>query len=109
MIAEMKRVVKPGGRVILEFDNALNGLVVGPLKRWTGRERGSLPGEIRQVIGSDWPVRRRRGAVYPVVWRMFSRFPRVFAPVEKLAYYPGFAHLSHRLYYELGTPPSPSP
>lgn len=107
MISEMKRVVKPGGRVILEFDNALNGLVVGPLKRWTGRERGSLPGEIRQVIGEDWPVRRRRGAVYPIVWRIFSRFPRIFAPIEKLAYYPGFAHLSHRLYYELATPSSP--
>lgn len=104
MISEMKRVVKPGGRIILEFDNALNGLVVGPLKRWIGRERGSLPREIRHVIGEDWPVRRRRGAVYPVVWRAFSRWPRVFGPVEKLAYYPGFTHLSHRIYYELAAP-----
>ena len=44
MVQEMKRVLKPGGRLLLEFDNALHGGLVGPFKRWTDRERGSLPG-----------------------------------------------------------------
>jgi ubiquinone/menaquinone biosynthesis C-methylase UbiE len=104
MVQEMKRVVKPGGRLVLEFDNALHGGFVGPFKRWTDREQGSLPGEIREVLGDDCQVLRCRGAVYPVVWRVLSRFPRLGAAVERLAYLPGLRHLAHRLYYELRKP-----
>jgi ubiquinone/menaquinone biosynthesis C-methylase UbiE len=104
MVQEMKRVVKPGGRLILEFDNALHGGLVGPFKRWTGREQGSLPGEIRQVLGDDCDVMRCRGAVYPIVWRVLSRMPALGSSIERLAYYPGFRHLAHRLYYELRKP-----
>lgn len=104
MIAEMKRVVKPGGRLVLEFDNALHGLVVGPIKRWTGRERGSVPREIRSAIGNDCRILRRRGAVYPVVWRVLSRWPAVGMPLERLAYLPGIRHLAHRVYYEVEKP-----
>ena len=104
MVREMKRVLKPGGRLILEFDNALHGGIVGPWKRWTGRERGSLPREIRQVIGDDCRILRRRGAVYPVVWRLLARWPRIGASFERLGYLPGVRHLTHRLYYELKKP-----
>lgn len=104
MVHEMKRVLRPGGRLILEFDNALHGGIVGPWKRWTGRERGSLPGEIRHVLGNDCRILRRRGAVYPVVWRLLARWPRVGASLERLGYLPGVGHLSHRLYYELQKP-----
>jgi len=104
MVQEMKRVVTPGGRLVLEFDNALHGGLVGPFKRWTDRERGSLPGEIRDVLGDDCQVLRCRGAVYPVIWRVLSRFPRFGASVERLAYLPGLRHLAHRLYYELRKP-----
>ena len=104
MVQEMKRVVKPGGRLVLEFDNALHGGLVGPFKRWTERERGSLPGEIRTVLGDDCEVTRCRGAVYPVIWRVLSRFPRFGAAIERLAYLPGVRHLAHRLYYEVRKP-----
>jgi SAM-dependent methyltransferase len=104
MVMEMKRVLKPGGRLILEFDNALHGGVVGPWKRWTGRERGSLPGEIRRVLGRDCRVVRRRGAVYPVIWRWLARWPLIGEPLEKLGYLPGVCWLTHRMYYELHKP-----
>jgi ubiquinone/menaquinone biosynthesis C-methylase UbiE len=104
MVQEMKRVVKPGGRLVLEFDNALNGGVIGLAKRWSGRERGSLPGEIRRVLGEDVEVLRCRGAVYPVIWRALSHVPTLGASLEKLAYLPGVRHLAHRLYYEVRTP-----
>ncbi len=104
MVQEMKRVVKPGGRLVLEFDNALHGGIVGPFKRWTDRERGSLPGEIRTVLGDDCEVTRCRGAVYPVIWRVLSRVPRFGAALERLAYLPGVRHLAHRLYYEVRKP-----
>jgi ubiquinone/menaquinone biosynthesis C-methylase UbiE len=104
MVQEMKRVLKPGGRLLLEFDNALHGGIVGPFKRWTDRERGSLPGEIRTVLGDDCEVTRCRGAVYPVIWRVLSRAPRFGAAMERLAYLPGVRHLAHRLYYEVRKP-----
>lgn len=101
MIAEMKRVTKPGGILVLEFDNALHGFGLGLYKRWSGREEGSLPGEIRRAIGDRCRVERVYGAVFPVVWRLFHRFPRLFMPVEKMAFVPPFNRVAHRVYYKL--------
>lgn len=101
MVAEMKRVVRPGGILVLEFDNALHGLGLGLYKRWTDVERGSLPSEIRYVTGDGCHVMGIYGAVFPVVWRLFSHFPRVFGALEKIAYLPFFNRLSHRVYYKI--------
>ena len=101
MIAEMKRVVVPGGTLVLEFDNALQGLGLGLYKRWQGTERGQLPWELRQAIGDDCTIISVYGAVIPVLWRVFHRFPRVFSRVETIAYLPLLNRLSHRVYYKL--------
>jgi ubiquinone/menaquinone biosynthesis C-methylase UbiE len=103
MISEMKRVTKPGGTLVLEFDNALHGLgLVGLYKRWFRDERGTLPWEARYVLGDDCRIVRVRSAVLPIVWRLFYHAPRVFLPVEKLSYLPLVKHiLGHRLYCQL--------
>jgi ubiquinone/menaquinone biosynthesis C-methylase UbiE len=101
MITEMKRVTKPGGTIVLEFDNALHGLVVGLYKRWFGYERGSLPWEIRHVLWNNCKVVRVYGAVFPVIWRFLRRFPEPSVALEKIAYTPPFNRLSHRIYYKL--------
>jgi len=101
MVAEMKRVAKPGGAIVLEFDNALHGLIIGLYKRWSGRERGALPGEIAYVIGNDCRVGKVYGAVFPIVWRAFHHFSRLFIQLEKVAYYPPMNRLSHRVFYKL--------
>lgn len=107
MVGEMKRVVKPGGIVIIELDNALHGLVVGPYKRWTGRERGSLPCEIRYMVGDHCRVVRYYGAVCPVLWRIFYRFPSFFSQLEKLEYFPLFNRLGQRIYCKIVTDQQP--
>jgi ubiquinone/menaquinone biosynthesis C-methylase UbiE len=101
MVAEMKRVAKPNGTLVLEFDNALHGIGIGLYKRWFGDERGSLPGEIRYLLGDGVRVTHIHGAVYPVVWRWLYRFPRFFMPFEKAAYYAPLNRFSHRIYYRL--------
>lgn len=105
MIAEMKRVVRPGGIVVLEFDNAIHGLGLGLIKRWTGREHGSLPWEIRRVIGPDCQVTHVYGAVFPVVWRLLYRAPSFSSKLEKIAYYPPFNWVAHRIFFRLVTAP----
>jgi ubiquinone/menaquinone biosynthesis C-methylase UbiE len=101
MIAEMKRVARPGGFLVLEFDNALQGLLLGLYKRYFRDERGSLPGEIRYVLGDHCRVVQIYGAVFPVVWRLFRHFPKIFVSIEKITYLPPFNRLSHRIYYKV--------
>lgn len=103
MIAEMKRVTKPGGTLILEFDNALHGLgVVGLFKRFFRDERGTLPWEARYVLGGDCRIVKVRSAVIPIAWRLFYRAPGIFLPMEKISYLPLLNRvLGHRIYYQL--------
>jgi len=101
MISEMKRVVRPGGVVVLEFDNAVHGLGLGLFKRWTGREHGSLPWEIRKVIGSDCRVTAIYGAVFPVVWRLLYKWPSASFPIEELAYHSPINWIAHRIFFRL--------
>src|SRR6267154_5389304 len=103
MIAEMKRVTKPGGTIVLEFDNALNGLgVVGLFKRFFRDERGTLPWEARYVIGDGCRIVKVRSAVFPIVWRLFYKAPSVFMPLEKISYTPLLNRiLGHRIYYQI--------
>jgi len=101
MVTEMKRVVKPGGHMVLEFDNALHGLCVGLYKRWFREERGVLPREIRFILGDDCKVENVSGAVFPIVWRLLYRIPRVSIPLEKISFYWPMSRLAHRIYYKI--------
>ena len=103
MIAEMKRVTKPGGTLVLEFDNALHGLgLLGLYKRFFRDERGTLPSEASYVIGDGCRIVRVRSAVLPAVWRLFYHAPGIFLPIEKVSYLPIFNRiLGHRIYYQV--------
>ena len=101
MVQEMKRVTNPGGVVVIELDNALHGILVGPYKRWSGKERGSLPGEIRYMVGDHCRIVRYYGAAFPVLWRIFFHFPALFTRLEKLEYYPPLNRLAQRIYCKI--------
>jgi ubiquinone/menaquinone biosynthesis C-methylase UbiE len=103
MVAEMIRVTKPGGTIVLEFDNAFHGLVLlGLFKRFFRDERGTLPWEARYVIGDKCRITKVRSAVFPIVWRFLYRAPRIFMPLEKISYAPILRRiLGHRIYYQL--------
>ena len=98
IIAEMKRVVKPGGVLLLDFANALNGLVIGLYRRWRIKAGVSLPSEIRSAVGGNCRIALLYGAPLPTVWRLFYHFPRLGATVEKIAYIPPFNWLAQGIY-----------
>jgi SAM-dependent methyltransferase len=98
IIAEMKRVVRPGGVLLVDFGNALNGLVLGMYRRWHGKVGELLPGEIRYAIGAGCRMARVYGAPLPAAWRLFYHFPRLGAAVEKIAYIPPFNWLAQGIY-----------
>jgi ubiquinone/menaquinone biosynthesis C-methylase UbiE len=101
MVAEMKRVLKREGFLVLEFDNALNGIGVGLYKRWRGVEQGALPHEIRYVLGCGCRVARVYGAVLPIVWRWLHRAPSISFALEKVGFIPLLNRLGHRVYYKV--------
>jgi SAM-dependent methyltransferase len=61
-IREMARVTRPGGVVIVEFDSALQGLVLGAARKYFGKD-----------IGYDWP------------WEIRASFPRSLLRIERIA------------------------
>jgi ubiquinone/menaquinone biosynthesis C-methylase UbiE len=103
MVAEMKRVLKPAGILVLEFTNGLNGACIGLYRRWLHTTPGTLalPWEIRSVIGSDCRIVRVYGAPLPTFWRVFWRFPRFSKGLETVGRIPPFNHLCQRVYYKI--------
>jgi len=101
MVSEMKRVLKPGGTLLLEFDNGLQLGLLGAYKRWSGREKGAMmPWEISHIIGSGVRVEAIHGAVVPIFGHLMWRLPNVSAQLEKAAYFTPFNRLAHRIYYK---------
>ena len=102
-VAEMKRVLKPGGILVLEFTNALNGVGIGLIRRWTDAQPGVLtfPHEVPKVIGDGCRIERVYGGPFPSVWRVVYRFPDLFQKIEKIAYFPPFKWFGQRLYYKI--------
>jgi len=94
-VFEIGRVLKPGGIAVIEFDNALHGLLLGPARKYFGRD-----------IGYDWPWMVRAcfpggtfcaisvlGANLPFVWRI-----RWLRPLESLTAYWPVKYLARRLF-----------
>jgi ubiquinone/menaquinone biosynthesis C-methylase UbiE len=71
-IREMGRVLKPGGTVIVEFDNALHGLVLGPYRKYSGPDIGyDWPWAMRAAFPADlFLITGTRGVNIPWIWRV---------------------------------------
>ena len=71
-VAEMGRVVRRGGTVVAEFDNALQGVVLGAARKYLGKDIGyDWPWQIRQCFPPELFSRLELfGANLPFVWRL---------------------------------------
>lgn len=88
-VTEMGRVLKPKGTLIVEFDNALQGVVVGACRKYLGKDIGyDWPWDIRRAFRRDmFSLSRVAGANLPFVWRLpiLNRLDR-YTPYFPLSY-----------------------
>jgi ubiquinone/menaquinone biosynthesis C-methylase UbiE len=71
-VTEMGRVLAPGGVLVVEFDNACQGVILGGLRKYFGRDIGyDWPWTIRRAFRDDaFEISRVSGANLPFVWRL---------------------------------------
>src|SRR5258708_6651709 len=70
-VREIGRVVRPGGVAVVEFDSALQGIVLGPMRKYFGKDIGyDWPWVIRGAFPRDlFAIEQVRGTLLPGLWR----------------------------------------
>jgi ubiquinone/menaquinone biosynthesis C-methylase UbiE len=93
-IAEIGRVLRPGGTAIIEFDNALQGLIIGCVRKYMGKDIGyDWPWDMHSCFRSDmFRVTKVCGANLPFLWRL-----PVLRPLEEAAKFAGIKYLANRI------------
>jgi len=89
-VSEIARVLRPGGTAIIEFNNAMHGVVLGPIRKHMGQDIGyEWPWTLTGYFDHRFKIARIRGTNIPVVWRFPPlRFLEGFArwfPINYLA------------------------
>jgi ubiquinone/menaquinone biosynthesis C-methylase UbiE len=70
-LSEVARVLRPGGTAVIEFDNAMHGLLLGPVRKYFGKDIGyEWPWHIRRYFGPELEISRVAGTNIPFVWRI---------------------------------------
>ncbi len=85
---EMERVVKPGGMLVIEFDNALLGVFLGVYRKYCVKDIGynwpwdlyRLPSTTRvaEILGYSLPGTKKLCAFNKTVARAYSKLANVF-------------------------------
>ena len=94
-ITEMGRIVKVGGVVIVEFDNVMQGLLLGIARKYFVKDIGyDWPSDMRYCFRPDmFRITDMRGAHIPWIWRV----PALRFLERTTAHFP-FNHLAARTF-----------
>jgi ubiquinone/menaquinone biosynthesis C-methylase UbiE len=84
-VKEMARVLRPGGFLLLELDNALSAFGLGLLRKWLAGEHRSTPSEIRSLLPEGCRLEQRRDALITYVWRILCYVPKFGFALERIA------------------------
>lgn len=102
LIAEMARVTRPGGSLIVEFDSLHKGLFFSRVleqRRKSGRTKFNAAWEMRTLFPrSVFNDIRVAGTTFPLLHRVFSHVPSVGTRIESLAYFPPLGWLTERIF-----------
>jgi len=105
-LSEMARVVKPDGRIIVELNNALGGVIVRPLldliDRFSGRSRGGRlwPFGVAELF-RGYHVVARRGIWFPGMGRLAVMSPRAANAIDRLGRWFPFCYLTDQIAFVL--------
>lgn len=70
-IAEMHRVLRPGGKLVIELINLYQGLLIGLARRRFGHDLGfNSPGDLRRLLSPEFEIVRVEGGHLPGLWRL---------------------------------------
>jgi ubiquinone/menaquinone biosynthesis C-methylase UbiE len=101
LIAEMDRVCRPGGMMILEFESIHKGMFLTRYieqRRVAHRTKFNSIWEIRRLLpASEYTLVRAYGTALPVIYRVLSHWPRIGEVIERAALFPPFNWLSERV------------
>jgi len=100
LIAEMSRVLKPGGTLIVEFDNYYKGLIMGGrVQKQKHRTHFNKPSDLIYLFEEKkYQIEKAYGAAIPFAWRLFQNLPNFFRYVERITWCYPFKFWAERLY-----------
>jgi len=102
-LKEMLRVLKPGGCLIIEFDNYYGGFISGMrVARKYPELKLNKPWEYSKLFDSlmiehELTIQEYSGNSLPFLWRLFQYFPKFGAIIEKASYLYPICFLSRRI------------
>jgi len=93
LVEEMIRVVKPGGYLLIEFNNPLYGLFLGAAfglrRRLLHGTKGPValwPQQVRSLTGPHWRIVEQLGVYWPGQGRLFRIAPRLATALGRLGH-----------------------
>ena len=106
MIQEMSRVLKPGGILVIEFDNYYRSIVMGGIEqRRKPRTNFNKPSDFNCLFSrsSDGlQIISKIGTIIPYFWRFMMHMPSpVSATIESVTKYYPMKYLSDRIFVKV--------
>lgn len=85
LVAEMARVLKPGGKLLIELDNGLHGGPLGIIRKYIVQDIGyNWPWHIKPMLKpSGLELETIAGSNIPGLWRLWKMAPNLVQRVEK--------------------------
>jgi ubiquinone/menaquinone biosynthesis C-methylase UbiE len=101
LVGEMTRVCRPGGLVVVELESLHKGLFVTRMaeqRRRRDTTRFTAVWDVRKLFPRDRYRRVRvRGAVFPKLYKVLYRAPRLGVAIERVAFVTPFNWLAARV------------
>jgi ubiquinone/menaquinone biosynthesis C-methylase UbiE len=99
LVEEMARVLKPGGKLVVELDNALHGGPLGAIRMWAVKDIGyNWPWDVRRMFApSGLEIVAVAGTNLSGLWRLRRFSPRLIQWLEERTRYGPIRNLKQRL------------